>query len=82
MATVKSRYGKPIMQVEFGGQVSQPTKVEADLVAYIKGLKSIGGLGLFYWEPEGYAPFVSYTMGAWDSTTKRPTAALDGFLNA
>jgi arabinogalactan endo-1,4-beta-galactosidase len=81
MATAKSRYGKPVMQVEFGGPVSKPASVKADLTTYIKGLKGFGGLGIFYWEPEGYSPFTSYTMGAWDSTTKRPTAALQGFLN-
>ena len=81
MATAQSRYGKPVMQVEFGGPVGQPAKVEKDLTTYLKGIKSFGGLGLFYWEPEGYAPFTNYTLGAWDATTKRPTAALNGFLN-
>jgi arabinogalactan endo-1,4-beta-galactosidase len=82
MATAKSRYGKPVVQVEFGGPVSKPTQVEADLTTFIKGVKGLGGLGVFYWEPEGYAPFTSYTLGAWNSTMKRPTAALNGFLNA
>ena len=82
MATIQSRYGKSVMQVEFGGPVSKPSQVATDLATYIKGLKGFGGLGLFYWEPEGYSPFTSYAMGAWDSTTKRPTTALNGFLNA
>lgn len=82
MATYQSRYGKPVKQVEFGGPVSKPSQVRADLAAYIKGAKSIGGLGVYYWEPEGYAPFTDYTLGAWDSTTKRPTVALNGFLDA
>ncbi len=82
MATAKSRYGKPVMQVEFGGPVGQPAKVAKDLASYITGIKGFGGLGLFYWEPEGYAPFTNYTLGAWDATTKRPTAALNGFLNS
>jgi hypothetical protein len=82
MATIKARYGKPVIQVEFGGPVSEPAKVEKDLETYITGLKGFGGLGLFYWEPEGYAPFTNYTLGAWNSSTKRPTAALNGFLNA
>jgi hypothetical protein len=51
-------------------------------VAQRRLLEGFGGLGVFYWEPEGYAPFTSYTLGAWNSTTKRPTAALNGFLNA
>lgn len=82
MSTVQSRYSKPVMQVEFGGPVSQPTKVENDLTTLIKGIKKFGGLGIFFWEPEGYSPFTNYTLTAWDSKTRRPTAALNGFLNA
>lgn len=33
-------------------------------------------------EPEGYAPFTSYNMGARDASTRRPTAAMDGFRTA
>jgi len=80
MATVKSRYNKPVMQVEFGGNVNQGAKVKSDLEAYIKGVKGFGGLGVFFWEPEGYAPFTSYQMGAWNATNKEPTSALSGFI--
>jgi arabinogalactan endo-1,4-beta-galactosidase len=80
--TYKSRYGKPVMQVEFGGQVTRASRTETDLESYITGMKNIGGLGVFYWEPEVYSPFSSYSMGAWDSTTREPTVALSGFLNA
>ncbi|HZR39867.1 MAG TPA: glycosyl hydrolase 53 family protein [Ktedonobacteraceae bacterium] len=80
--TYKSRYGKPVMQVEFGGRVDRASRTETDLESYITGMKSIGGLGVFYWEPEVYSPFSSYNLGAWDSTTKEPTVALNGFLNA
>jgi arabinogalactan endo-1,4-beta-galactosidase len=82
MAMFQSRYGKPVMQVEFGGPENAPSQVQADLEAYIKGVKSFGGLGVFYWEPEGYWPFTSYGMGAWNPATKEPTTALNGFLNA
>ncbi|HLI68686.1 MAG TPA: glycosyl hydrolase 53 family protein [Ktedonobacteraceae bacterium] len=80
--TIKSRYGKPVMQVEFGGRYDRASRTETDLESYITGMKSIGGLGVFYWEPEVYSPFTSYNMGAWDPTTREPTIALDGFLNA
>jgi len=80
--TYKSLYGKPVMQVEFGGPENRASRVETDLESYITGMKSIGGLGVFYWEPEVYSPFSSYAMGAWDPTTKEPTIALNGFLNA
>ena len=42
-------------------------------------LKSSGGQGLLYWEPEGYSPFTGYSMGAWNSSTREPTAAMNGF---
>lgn len=81
MSTVQSRYKKPVMQVEFGGPVGRPTQVRNDLTTLVKGIKGFGGLGIFYWEPEGYSPFTGYNLTAWDAKTKRPTAALDGFLN-
>jgi len=80
--TYKSRYGKPVMQVEFGGRWDRASRTETDLESYITGMKSIGGLGVFYWEPEVYSPFTSYNMGAWDPNTKEPTIAMNGFLNA
>ncbi len=82
ISTYKSRYGKPVMQVEFGGRVDRASRTETDLESYITGMKSIGGLGVFYLEPEVYSPFSSYNMGAWDATTREPTIALNGFLNA
>lgn len=82
ISTIKSRYGKPVMQVEFGGRYDRASRTETDLESYITGMKSIGGLGVFYWEPEVYSPFSTYNMGAWDPTTKEPTVALNGFLNA
>lgn len=82
MAMFQSRYGKPVMQVEFGGPENNASQVEADLETYIRGVKGFGGLGVFYWEPEAYSPFTSYGMGAWNPSTREPTAALAGFLNA
>jgi arabinogalactan endo-1,4-beta-galactosidase len=82
MKSISNTYGKPYMQVEFGGQVGNPSATEAALKAYISALKSNGGQGLLYWEPEGYSPFTSYTMGAWNSSTREPTAALNGFTAA
>jgi arabinogalactan endo-1,4-beta-galactosidase len=82
MANFQSRYGKKVMQIEFGGPLSNPAKTRASLAAYIKGVKSFGGLGVFFWEPEGYAPFTDYTLTAWNPTTRRPTAAMNGFLDA
>ncbi|MFK4089552.1 glycosyl hydrolase 53 family protein [Kribbella sp. NPDC020789] len=80
MQTIQTTYGKPVMQVEFGGPVTRATQTRDALRQFCTGIKGFGGLGTFYWEPEGYSPFTGYEMTAWDSTTRRPTAALDGFL--
>lgn len=80
MKTIQSAYGKPVMQVEYGGPVGKPTQVRDSLKAFVTGIKGFGGLGTFYWEPEGYPSFNGYTSSAWDETTRRPTVALDGFL--
>ncbi|MFC7535390.1 glycosyl hydrolase 53 family protein [Actinoplanes sp. GCM10030250] len=80
MKTIQTTYGKPIMHVEYGGPNNKPTQVRDSLKAFVTGIKAFGGLGSFFWEPEGYAPFTTYGSTAWDATTRRPTAALDGFL--
>jgi arabinogalactan endo-1,4-beta-galactosidase len=82
MKKISDAYHKPFMQSEFGGPVSKASSTEAALVAYIKALKSNGGQGIFYWEPECMSPFTGYTMGAWNSSTRQPTAIMDGFRQA
>ncbi|WP_326661639.1 glycosyl hydrolase 53 family protein [Streptomyces canus] len=81
MQTIQSGYGKPVMQVEYGGPVGKPTQVRDSLRAFVTGLQGFGGLGTFFWEPEGYPSFNNYNSSAWDESTRRPTAAMDGFLN-
>ena len=80
MQTIQSTYGKPVLQVEYGGPVGKPTQVRDSLKQFVAGIKGFGGLGTFYWEPEGYPSFNSYNSSAWDESSHRPTAALDGFL--
>jgi arabinogalactan endo-1,4-beta-galactosidase len=80
MQTIQTAYGKPVMQVEYGGPVGKPTQVRDSLKAFVTGIKGFGGLGTFFWEPEGYPSFNNYNSSAWDETTRKPTAALDGFL--
>ena len=82
MQKISNQYGKPFMQTEFGGQVSKASTTEAALVAYIKALKSTGGQGIFYWEPECMSPFTGYANGAWDSSTHKPTVIMNGFTQA
>jgi arabinogalactan endo-1,4-beta-galactosidase len=82
MRKISDAYGKPFLQSEFGGRVDRATSTRAALVAYTKALKANGGQGIFYWEPECMSPFTGYNMGAWDSSTKRPTVVMDGFTQA
>ncbi|MEU0528914.1 glycosyl hydrolase 53 family protein [Amycolatopsis tolypomycina] len=79
MKKISDAYRKPFLQSEFGGPVSKVSATKASLVAYLNALKSNGGQGLFYWEPEGYSPFTGYANVAWDAATRRPTAIMDGF---
>jgi arabinogalactan endo-1,4-beta-galactosidase len=82
MKKISDTYHKPFMQTEFGGPVSKVSSTESALVAYLKALKSNGGQGLFYWEPECMSPFTGYGNGAWNSSTRQPTAIMDGFKQA
>lgn len=82
MKKISAAYGKPFLQSEFGGRVDRASATRASLVAYTKALKANGGQGIFYWEPECMSPFTGYTMGAWDSSSKRPTTIMDGFTQA
>lgn len=79
MKSISDAYGKPYMQVEFGGRVDRASSTQAALQAYLTALKNNGGQGLLYWEPEVYSPFTTYTMGAWDSSTREPTTIMNGF---
>jgi arabinogalactan endo-1,4-beta-galactosidase len=44
----------------------------------VKG-KGVTPTWVLYWEPEGYSPFTGYNMGAWNSSTREPTAIMNGF---
>lgn len=80
--TIQNEYGKPVMHVEYGGPLDDPDQVRDSLREFITGLQGFGGLGSFYWEPEGYPSFSGYYSSAWDENTQQPTAAMDGFLDA
>ena len=82
MKSIASAYGKPFLQSEFGGRVDRVSATESALVAYLTALKNNGGQGLFYWEPEVMTPFDTYNNGAWDSSTREPTAIMNGFTSA
>ncbi|MDX8056806.1 hypothetical protein SK571_46225 [Lentzea sp. BCCO 10_0798] len=47
---------------------------------FITGTKGFGDLGTSFWDPVGHSSFSGYDMTALTSN-RRPTAAMDGFLN-
>jgi len=51
-----------------------------DLIHKVRAVQGGKGLGVFYWEPESYAPFLAYGLAAFDDTGK-PTVAMDAFEN-
>lgn len=79
MHSIAAAYGKPFMQVEFGGPVGSPGSTESSLESYIGALRNTGGQGIFYWEPEVLTPFDTYASGAWNSATLEPTVIMNGF---
>ena len=80
MQDMITRYGKPVMVCETGMDVTQAATCQQMLADMMTKTASLGanGLGLFYWEPEAYANWQSYSMGAFDSTGK-PTVAMNAF---
>lgn len=78
MKDMISRYQKKIMVSETGYLVNQPVTANHFLLDLIAKTTSVGGLGVFYWEPESYNN--GYQLGAWNAATKEPTVAMDAFL--
>ncbi len=79
MKDMISRYNTKVMVVEAGYLYNQPIDANHYLLDLIAKTKSVGGLGVFYWEPECYN-WQGYQMGAWDPKTEEPTVAMDAFL--
>lgn len=79
MKDMISRYNTKVMVVEAGYAYNDPINANHYLLDLITKTKSVGGLGVFYWEPECYN-WQGYQMGAWDPTNEEPTVALDAFL--
>ena len=78
-----ARYGTPVMICEVGMPEDEAGTCEAfitDLIHKVRAVNGGKGLGVFYWEPESYAPFLAYGLGAFDDTGK-PTAGMDAFAN-
>ena len=78
LSTLHSRYGKPVMLVEFGMPASQPDKAKAALQYILDNTKTFDWFkGVFYWEPESEHDRNGYDYGAFSHG--KPTAALDPF---
>lgn len=81
MNDMVARYNKEIMIVEVGMPWDSATDCKqflTDLIAKIKAVNNKKGLGVLYWEPQSYANWNGYTLGAFDNSGK-PTIALDPF---
>jgi arabinogalactan endo-1,4-beta-galactosidase len=50
-------YGKPVMQVQFGGLYDHVGRACTDHSYFIRQNHANGVLGFFYWEPDAYLPF-------------------------
>jgi arabinogalactan endo-1,4-beta-galactosidase len=79
MNDMKTRFGKEIMLCEVGMPYYDKYECNAFLIDLINKVKSVSGLGVFYWEPECY-DWEGYNLGAWDPVSKQPTLAMDAFL--
>ena len=79
-STLHSKYGKPVMLVEFGMPASEPAKGKAALQYILDKTKGFDWFkGVFWWEPESEQSRNGYAYGAFAGG--KPTAALDPFAN-
>jgi arabinogalactan endo-1,4-beta-galactosidase len=78
MQDVIARYGKSVMISEVGMDAGVPSTCKAFLTDIIAKTRSVGGLGVFYWEPESYNNWQGWPGGAFDNSGK-PTIAMDAF---
>ncbi len=81
MADMVQRYGKEVMVVEVGMPWDQETVSHdflKDILSKTSAVPGGKGLGVLYWEPQAYANWQGYTLGAFQQNG-RPTIALDAF---
>jgi arabinogalactan endo-1,4-beta-galactosidase len=77
-----TRYNKPVMIVEVGGDYWQVQNSKDLLVATMGTALDVPNkqcLGVFYWEPQGAKPWSGYQLNCWQDNG-RPSPALDAFL--
>ncbi|UQZ35509.1 hypothetical protein C2I18_19470 [Paenibacillus sp. PK3_47] len=82
MNKLEQNYGKEVMIVEVGGNVSEDVdSVHNMLVAVQNKLHAVPnnrGTGIFYWEPTGI--MFDYPLSAWNKDGS-PTIAMDAFID-
>ncbi|HVV05325.1 MAG TPA: glycosyl hydrolase 53 family protein [Puia sp.] len=78
MKDMSARYNKPVMICEVGMPADQASICQSFLTDLMSKVRSVSGLGVFYWEPESYNSWQGYKLGAFDDTGK-PTAAMNAF---
>jgi len=81
MKDMVSRYGSKVMMCEVGmpwDEAPTAKKFLTELITQSKAMADSACLGVFYWEPEAYGNWKSYSLGAFDASGK-PTEALDVF---
>lgn len=81
MNDMVARYDKEIMVCEVGMPWTDATACNSfisDLITKTVSVTGGKGIGVMYWEPEGYNNWQGYTLGAFDNSGK-PTVALNAF---
>jgi arabinogalactan endo-1,4-beta-galactosidase len=83
MNDLVNRYKKEVMVLEVGMSWDQPVACRqflTDLISKVRSVPDNKGIGVLYWEPQSYAQWQGYTLGAFDNSGK-PTEALNAFAN-
>jgi arabinogalactan endo-1,4-beta-galactosidase len=78
MKDMQSRYDTNVVIAEAGFAYNDPINAAKFLAQLKTNVKAVGGVGIFYWEPECYN-WSSYGMGATDPSTKKPTSAMSAY---
>lgn len=77
---VRKEFGKPVMIVETGVPVNKPETGKAIQTQIIRRAMEAGCLGVFYWEPEAFAGWNHYNLGA--ATVSGKTITLTKVMEA
>lgn len=78
MKDMESRYGTNVVISEAGFDSNDSVNASKFLSQLKANVISVGGIGIFYWEPECYN-WNGYTMGATNPSTQEPTSAMNAY---